>query len=113
MQINKDTVDGLIAARPLRSRAGRLGAGRSRREPVIVCERSHLGAFLELSHISKRFGGVRALDDVDLTLEAGEVHCLVGENGSGKSTLIKIISGVQPPGAGRPHRHRGPRASRI
>ena len=56
--------------------------------------------FLELTHISKRFGGVQALADVDLTLESGEVHCLVGENGSGKSTLIKIISGVQPPEAG-------------
>lgn len=59
-----------------------------------------MAKFLELSHISKRFGGVQALTDVDLTLEAGEVHCLVGENGSGKSTLIKIISGVQPPETG-------------
>src|SRR2546428_4123183 len=50
--------------------------------------------------ISKRFGGVHALRDVDLTLEAGEVHCLVGENGSGKSTLIKIISGVESPEPG-------------
>jgi simple sugar transport system ATP-binding protein len=56
--------------------------------------------FLELAHISKRFGGVHALRDVSLALEAGEVHCLVGENGSGKSTLIKIISGVQPPEPG-------------
>jgi simple sugar transport system ATP-binding protein len=59
-----------------------------------------MAAFLELSGISKRFGGVKALSDVDMTLEAGEVHCLVGENGSGKSTLIKIISGVQAPEAG-------------
>ena len=56
--------------------------------------------FLEMSGISKRFGGVHALRDVDLTLEAGEVHCLVGENGSGKSTLIKIISGVESPEPG-------------
>jgi simple sugar transport system ATP-binding protein len=53
-----------------------------------------------MSGISKRFGGVHALRDVDLTLEVGEVHCLVGENGSGKSTLIKIISGVEQPERG-------------
>src|SRR3954447_16579784 len=53
-----------------------------------------------MSGISKRFGGVHALRDVDLTLEAGEVHCLVGENGSGKSTLVKIISGVEAPERG-------------
>lgn len=51
--------------------------------------------FLELRNISKRFGGVRALSDINFDVVAGEVHCLAGENGSGKSTLIKIISGVQ------------------
>ncbi|SDR55575.1 monosaccharide ABC transporter ATP-binding protein, CUT2 family [Rhizobiales bacterium GAS113] len=56
--------------------------------------------FLELTAIGKSFGGVRALEDVDLTLEPGEVHCIVGENGSGKSTLIKIISGVVSPEPG-------------
>jgi simple sugar transport system ATP-binding protein len=56
--------------------------------------------FLEMTGISKQFGGVRALSDVDLDIAAGEVHCLAGENGSGKSTLIKIISGVQPPEPG-------------
>jgi simple sugar transport system ATP-binding protein len=56
--------------------------------------------FIEMTGISKHFGGVTALSDVDLTIAAGEVHCLAGENGSGKSTLIKIISGVQPPDAG-------------
>ncbi|WP_284944072.1 sugar ABC transporter ATP-binding protein [Acidisoma cladoniae] len=56
--------------------------------------------FIEMTGISKHFGGVTALADVALTLEAGEVHCLAGENGSGKSTLIKIISGVQPPDPG-------------
>ena len=57
-------------------------------------------AFLELTGISKRFGGVRALEAVDLIVESGEVHCLAGENGSGKSTLIKIVSGVQQPEPG-------------
>jgi simple sugar transport system ATP-binding protein len=56
--------------------------------------------FLALSGISKSFGGTRALDAIDWTVEAGEVHCLVGENGSGKSTLIKILAGVHAPDAG-------------
>jgi simple sugar transport system ATP-binding protein len=59
-----------------------------------------LPEFIKMAGISKHFGGVTALADVDLTLTAGEVHCLAGENGSGKSTLIKIISGVQPPDPG-------------
>jgi simple sugar transport system ATP-binding protein len=56
--------------------------------------------FLELKAISKHFGGVVALRNVELSLAAGEVHCLVGENGSGKSTLIKIIAGVLSPEPG-------------
>lgn len=55
---------------------------------------------LRVEHISKRFGGVIALDDVSLSIHQGETCCLVGENGSGKSTMIKIISGVYTPDEG-------------
>jgi rhamnose transport system ATP-binding protein len=57
-------------------------------------------AVLELRGVSKRFGGVQALEDVDLDLVAGEVHALVGENGAGKSTLVKVLAGVHQPDGG-------------
>ena len=49
---------------------------------------------LQVSHVSKSFPGVKALDDVSMTLKAGSVHALLGENGAGKSTLIKIMTGI-------------------
>ncbi|MFC8426615.1 sugar ABC transporter ATP-binding protein [Streptomyces sp. NPDC057236] len=55
---------------------------------------------LAVRGLSKSFPGVRALDDVDLTLHPGEVHALIGENGAGKSTLIKLLTGVYRPDAG-------------
>ena len=58
------------------------------------------GAFLTLSGISKRYGGVRALEGVDFACERGKIHAVLGENGAGKSTLIKIIAGVVQPDAG-------------
>ncbi len=59
--------------------------------------------FLVLKDIGKSYAGVRALDTVNLTINRGEIHCLVGENGSGKSTLIKIISGIVHPDTGQIH----------
>jgi simple sugar transport system ATP-binding protein/ribose transport system ATP-binding protein len=56
---------------------------------------------VELSAVSKRFGGVRALDAVSLTIARGEVHALVGENGAGKSTLGRIVAGVIAPDDGQ------------
>lgn len=68
--------------------------------------------------VSKRFGPTQALLDVDLTVNAGEVHALVGENGAGKSTLMKVLSGAIQPDAGMmlleesPFRPRGPLEAR-
>lgn len=54
---------------------------------------------LEMKHITKTFPGVKALDNVNLQVEEGEVHALVGENGAGKSTLMNVLSGVYPYGS--------------
>ena len=49
---------------------------------------------ISVKNVSKTFAGVKALNNIDLEIAPGEIHCLAGENGSGKSTLIKVISGV-------------------
>jgi ABC-type sugar transport system ATPase subunit len=57
-------------------------------------------SLLELSQVTKRYPGVMALDAVDLDVEPGTVHAIVGENGAGKSTLLKIIAGAERPDGG-------------
>ena len=54
---------------------------------------------LEMKNITKTFPGVKALDNVNLQVEEGEIHALVGENGAGKSTLMNVLSGVYPDGS--------------
>jgi ribose transport system ATP-binding protein len=56
---------------------------------------------LRMEGISKRYGGVRALEDAELSVHAGRIHAILGENGAGKSTLIKVMAGVVAPDQGR------------
>jgi ribose transport system ATP-binding protein len=58
------------------------------------------GNVLEIRKVSKHFGAVQALSEVDFTLERGEIHALCGENGAGKSTLMNIIAGILAPSSG-------------
>jgi simple sugar transport system ATP-binding protein len=70
---------------------------------------------MELDGVSVAFGSVKALQDIDIKVYPGEVHCLLGDNGAGKSTLIKVLSGVHRPTRGeirvdgRPVAFRSPR----
>ncbi len=58
-----------------------------------------MAAILEMRGITKTFPGVKALSDVNLAVEQGEIHAICGENGAGKSTLMKVLSGVHPAGS--------------
>ena len=60
-----------------------------------------MAKILEMKHISKSFGGSKALSDVHFEMEEGEVHALLGENGAGKSTLMNILTGVLPADSGK------------
>ena len=62
---------------------------------------AHTGDILRVEHVSKRYGAVTALTDINLRLAKGEVLGLIGDNGAGKSTLLKIICGFQPPTTGQ------------
>jgi ABC-type branched-subunit amino acid transport system ATPase component/MFS family permease len=90
----------ILRAVYVKGTGGAIGGGGS---PAPARHRAEAGTappVLEVRGISRSFGGVRALDDVSLTLQAGQVLGLIGPNGSGKTTLFDIISGYQSPDAG-------------
>lgn len=89
-------------------------------EPPEATDEGRSGAtpaLIEMLGITKRFGGVQALNSVNFTVRPAEIHCLAGENGCGKSTLIKILAGVYLPDEGKiildqqAHSHLSPAAS--
>lgn len=65
-----------------------------RQDPAVFFEEAKMGTpFIEINNVSKTFPGVKALNNVSLTVDHGEIRALVGENGAGKSTLMKILNG--------------------
>jgi len=58
------------------------------------------GVIIELRNVSKHYSGVSAVNNLTISLRAGEVFCLLGENGAGKSTVIKMLTGVEQPSQG-------------
>src|SRR5215204_4455434 len=55
---------------------------------------------IRLEQVTKRFGGITAVNDVSFGISSGEIHAVVGENGAGKSTIMKMLAGVHQPDSG-------------
>ena len=89
-------------------RQGQSGSGSRRRPRPLRCgsgrRRDRMAespVVLQTNGLSRRFGGLRAVDGVNLQVRGGEVHCIIGPNGAGKSTLFNLISGMLSPSGGR------------
>src|SRR5438105_3116630 len=91
-----------------RARHGRLARPAARpglppelRRPAVRPDIAGNGTVLQVRGLTKRFGGVAALDGIDRAVERGTVHALIGPNGSGKTTFINVVTGIYRPTAGR------------
>src|SRR5262249_27162308 len=92
-------------ARPLRRADGSPRRGRSPRAAAAGCstprcEKLALVALLEVENVSRRFGGILALDELSLTVDDGEIAGLIGPNGAGKTTAFNVITRLYRPSGG-------------
>ncbi len=90
-------MSGPLSTSPARDGAGEPGGGAG---PAVASLPGGPGAVVAVEGVSKRYGAVVALDDVELSIAPGEIHALVGHNGAGKSTLVKVLSGLVTPDRG-------------
>ena len=66
--------------------------------PAFLMPEGLKGTVLEVTGVSKSFGGIRAVTNASLQIGAGEIHALIGPNGAGKTTLFNLVSGLYPTG---------------
>ncbi|MDQ8727189.1 branched-chain amino acid ABC transporter ATP-binding protein/permease [Bradyrhizobium sp. LHD-71] len=94
-------IAGLLLLPPRFIQAGSLARLRAGTGSKTMTASSQMGGLLEVDGLTKRFGGLTALNNVTLNLKPGHITALVGPNGSGKSTLVNVISGIYPPTEGK------------